>query len=385
MAIRKIESAKGTRYKAVWREPGSRAQKGKTFRTKRDAERFLISIESDKQRGSYIDPHLGKTTLTQWWERYQTTANWMKLKASTRDRYEGLMRKQVLPYLGAKRLAAIKRLDVEAWITQLANEPVGPASINAAHRVLRLVLQTAADADVVASNPARGVRGMKVEKQKMRFLSPDEIDRLIATAPDRYRAFILTLAYAGLRLGEATALRRRNLDLLRGRIQVTEAFSEVRGQLILGDCKTDGSRRSVSLPKFLIKELQSHLENFQAGPDDLVFQAAEGGPIRHGNFRNRDWVRALRESGIAQPWPRIHDLRHTAVALAINVGAHPKEIQARAGHSSIMVTMDTYGHLFDGQDTALADKLDVLHSTPWLPNGGQEADSNVVALRADTL
>ncbi|HEX2051552.1 MAG TPA: hypothetical protein VHJ34_13110 [Actinomycetota bacterium] len=56
----------------------------------------------------------------------------------------------------------------------------------------------------------------------------------------------------------------------------------------------------------------------------------------------------------------MHDLRHTAVALAIKVGAHPKEIQARAGHSSIQVTMDRYGHLFEGQDVALAERLDML-------------------------
>jgi len=72
-----------------------------------------------------------------------------------------------------------------------------------------------------------------------------------------------------------------------------------------------------------------------------VFTDGIGGPLRHSNVRRRTWLPALERSGISQPWHRIHDLRHTAAALAIAAGAHPKAIQERLGHSTITTTLDT--------------------------------------------
>jgi integrase len=103
--------------------------------------------------------------------------------------------------------------------------------------------------------------------------------------------------------------------------------------------------------------LREHLEAFPPTDNGLAFTAPEEGTITRTTFCHRVWMPALKRSGI-EGHVRVHDLRHTAVALAIRVGAHPKEIQARARHSSIVVTMDRYGHLFPGQDEALATRLD---------------------------
>lgn len=125
----------------------------------------------------------------------------------------------------------------------------------------------------------------------------------------------------------------------------------------------------MTLPGFLKEGLARHLEVFAPRPD-FVFTASESGPSTD-NFRLRVWLPAVEASGIDRPWPRVHDLRHTSVALAIAAGAHPKEIQARAGHSGIMVTMDRYGHLFAGMDEALALRLDELRDRSEIAvNGG---------------
>ena len=91
---------------------------------------------------------------------------------------------------------------------------------------------------------------------------------------------------------------------------------------------------------------------------DLVFTAPLGGPLRRTNFRRRGWLPAVGAS-IGLPFT-FHDLRHTHAALLIGEGAHPKVIQERMGHASIRVTLDTYGHLFEGLDVAAADSLDGL-------------------------
>jgi integrase len=171
---------------------------------------------------------------------------------------------------------------------------------------------------------------------------------------------ILLLAFSGARIGEAAALRVRNLDLLRGRVRIVEASKEVDGKIIVGETKTR-QNRTVTLPRFLREGLALHLASF-GSPDDadsLVFSGANGGAIRQHAFRSRVFVPAAKRAGL-HPL-RVHDLRHTAVALAIEAGWHPRKIQEMLGHSSIQVTMDRYGHLFDTLHQDGADRLDELY------------------------
>jgi integrase len=92
------------------------------------------------------------------------------------------------------------------------------------------------------------------------------------------------------------------------------------------------------------------------GPDQLVFAAPEGGPIRGSLFRRRFWLPAVDAAGVAPL--RLHDLRHTAVAFWIAAGASPKEIAVRAGHSSVAVVLDRYGHLLPGIEERVTAALD---------------------------
>lgn len=351
MALRKTTSGK---WAATWRDPEGK-QVSLVFRTKHEAEKHLVQVESQKMAGTYIDPRLGKKTLAEWWENYIAQQN--HLRPTTRSTYEGSMRIHVLPHLGNRRLAALTRLDIQGWVSKLIAEGVGVASVNAAHRVLRRVLATAVESNVIGRNVAQGVKVPRSPREEMRFLNPNDIQRLASAVPGRYRGLILTLAYTGIRIGEASALRVDRLDLLRGRLQVVEAYAEVKGRLILGPTKT-GATRVVTLPAFVRDALERHLTEYPPTGSPLVFTNDDGTAIRRCNFRSRVWMPALKAAGLARV--RVHDLRHTSVALAIAAGAHPKEIQQRAGHSSIAITMDRYGHLFPGMDEALADRLDKL-------------------------
>jgi integrase len=91
----------------------------------------------------------------------------------------------------------------------------------------------------------------------------------------------------------------------------------------------------------VVEELAAQLAT-PAPPDAFVFTAPKGGPLRVIAFRARIWRPATRNAGL--DGLRIHDLRHTAVALWIAAGANPKEVAARAGHTSVSFTLDRYGH-----------------------------------------
>jgi integrase len=134
----------------------------------------------------------------------------------------------------------------------------------------------------------------------------------------------------------------------------------IKGRLFFGPPKTRASRRTVGLPPFVVRELRAHL-TAQESPNSQVFTAPIGGPLRVPSFRARFWVPATKAAGLEGL--RIHDLRHTAVALWIAAGATPKEVAVRAGHTSVSFTLDRYGHLYPESDTTLRDRLEALHSS----------------------
>ena len=138
---------------------------------------------------------------------------------------------------------------------------------------------------------------------------------------------------------------------------MAETINELKGKLVVGPPKTRASRRKVSLPLGVMEELAVHLRA-PGRPTDQVFKARGGGQLRISNFRCKIWRPAVAEANLVGL--RIHDLRHTAVALWIAAGASPKEVAARAGHTSVSFVLDRYGHLFPEADTALRARLDAM-------------------------
>jgi integrase len=344
-------------YRVRYRDPAGN-QRSKVFARKADAQRFLNETETAKARGTWTDPALGRVLFREWLgEWWATTTN---LRASSRARDESLLRRLALPSFGTVPLAAISQRDVRAWVADLSARGLAPATVQKAYQLLGKVMGAAVDAGMLAQSPCRRVPLPKVEREEMRFLTPAEVATLADAIRPRYRALVLVGAYGGLRIGELAGLRHSRVDLLRGTVQVAEIVVEVRGILHVGPPKTRASRRTVGLPRFVVEELAAHL----AGPGDpegFVFTAPQGGPLRLPAFRARVWRPAVRSAGL--DGLRIHDLRHTAVALWIAAGANPKEVAARAGHSSVSFTLDRYGHLYPEADAALRERLEVLYGT----------------------
>lgn len=212
------------------------------------------------------------------------------------------------------------------------------------------------DSDIIVRSPCRKINLPEHSKTEMRFLTAEEVSDLASVIDEQYRALVMTAAYAGCRFGELAGLKTHRLDLLRRTLTVTESLSEVRGQVRLAPPKTAAARRQLALPKFLTEELNHHLAIWPPTAEGFVFSSPQGGPLLRRNFRRRTWLPAVRAS-VDEPM-RFHDLRHTHAAMLIAQGEHPKVIQNRLGHSSIKVTLDTYGHLFDGLDEAAAERLD---------------------------
>lgn len=340
-------------YEATWRDPDGNSR-SRTFRRWEDARGHRREMLRAKERNTYTDPKLGKMRLREFWPRFLEAAHPSPSYGAFLD---WAWRLYIAPKLGGRQIGRLSRLDVEAWVAGVAEER-RPATAAASFRVLRRILSAAETDGIVGRNVAQGVKVPRSPREEMRFLSAPELAAIADAVPDRDRALVLLLGLGGLRIGEALALTVDDLDLLRRRVTVSKSATEVRGTVTIGPTKTDGSRRAVPIPAVVAEALATHLAAFPPGRDGLVFPDRDGGPMRRTNWRRRVWLPAVKRVGIADPLPRVHDLRHSAAALAIQAEAHPKAIQSMLGHSSITVTLDRYGHMFPSVAEQLADKLD---------------------------
>ncbi len=235
-----------------------------------------------------------------------------------------------------------------------------PGTVRAARKVLRLVLETARREGAIRTNPCDGIRVPPSPKADMMFLTAEQVETLATTIDQRYATLVSLAAYTGLRAGEIGALRVERVDLDAGRITIAESVTEVQGHgLVFSEPKTY-ERRSVTLPNFLVNELVKHLTERPEDPAAFVFASPDGAVLNHKNFYRRMFKPAVSAAGLPGH-TRFHDLRHTCAALCIALGAHPKAIQERLGHSSITVTLDRYGHLLPKLDETLTGRLDDLH------------------------
>jgi len=324
------------------------------FTRKIDAQNWLDSVTTAVGTGSYVDPSRAKVTVgtmaDQWF------AGKINLRATTNARYESALRVHVIPRWGDVRLDKIEHGDVQRWLAQLSAAGQAGASVRKAHGVLSAILDLAVRERRLASNPSQGVNLPALNERRRGYLTAEQVDQLASNAGVG-RLPVLVLAYCGLRWSELAGLRRRDVDLMRRRLNIERAVTEVNGGRLAWNSPKNHERRSVPLPRFLVKELTTYLARLSA--DDLVFTGANGGVLRNRNAR-RDWFNAAAKA-IGEPALTPHELRHTAASLAVSAGANVKAVQRMLGHASAAMTLDRYADLFDDDLDAVAERLDVVY------------------------
>jgi integrase len=343
-----------SRYRARYRAPNGR-ERSRCFARKIDAERFLSTIESSKLRGDWIDPTLGRTTVHEWAKVWLESVRGT-LKPKTVAGYESLLRSRIIPTFGNHGLSSLLPSEVQAWVSAMDAAGLSASRIHEAWVVLSQILDAAVRDGRVARNSARGVKLPSLQRREAEYFEPSEIERIAQTMPEPYDLLVRLLGTLGLRFGEAAALRRRSVDLLRRRLRVEESLAEVGGRISAGPTKSHQTR-SVPLPPSLTAALDNHLaQRVGADPDHLVFTGPKGAPLRYSAFYHRLWRPTLRVLGL--PAVGIHATRHSAAAAMISAGATPKAVQSVMGHASAAFSLTVYGHLFDADLDALAERLD---------------------------
>lgn len=345
-----VQKRSDGKWRARYRDAAGK-EHARHFGRKLDAQRWVESQETAKSRGDWIDPALARVTVGGW------SAEWLagqvQLKPSTRARYAGVLRTQVLPTWDRVPLSAVTHTDVSRWVARLVADGLSARTVHKAHRVLSLVLDLAVRDGRLARNPASGVRLPRALVARKRFLTAAQVAAL-ADASDRDRVLVYVLAYCGLRFGEAAGLRVEDVDLTRRRLRVERSISDVDGHLVATTPKTHHARE-VPVPSFVAAMLADVVDGRRS--DAPLFTGPGGGLLRGNNFRRRSFDRAAATVGLPGLTP--HELRHTAASLAVSAGANVKAVQRMLGHASAAMTLDVYAGLFGDDLDAVADRLDI--------------------------
>jgi integrase len=349
-----IRQLRSGRWQVRYHGPdGLRRTAPHTFDRKQDATAWLTQLEAQMLRGDWIDPNAGRVSLRDY------ALAWLRerpgLSDRTREGYDDLLRLHILPSLGGLPINAVRESTVRRWRSELLDSGVGGPTVAKAYRVLRAVMYTAVDDELIRRNPCR-IKGAGDDTAPERpILSIPEVYAVADAIGPRYRALVLLGTFASMRLGELAALRRADIDLEAAIVSVSRSLAELKnGRLITKMPKSAAGVRRVALPEVLLPDLRWHLDRFAAsGPQGLVFVGPQGGPLRRHGFRKR-WIQALTDAGV-QP-VHFHDLRHTGNTMAAATGASTRELMTRMGQSSSRAAL-IYQHATSERDRLIADAI----------------------------
>lgn len=367
-----------TKWQARWRHPqDARKQVEKQgFDTKKRAEAWIEQQDADAWAGLWVDPHDSDRRFSEVVASWRET--WMNLEPKTRAGYDNILAQRVLPVFGDRRIGQITHDEVQQFINRikdgadrpgrLHNVPRAPNTVHRVYTVLRGVFVHAERRSYIRANPCAHVTlpSKRKGRPRMLFLEPAEVRAVAEAVPEHYRVAVYVAAWTGLRAGELWALRRDDVDPLRGKLRVDESLRELNGQsvaagdrgLSFGPPKSEASRRTFTLPAPIAKLLADHLARPLPGgdgPEALIFTTPSGLPVRHGLFYSRVFRPAVRAAlPQAKHALRWHDLRHTAASLSLAVEPSLHIVKERLGHEDIRTTINIYGHLLPSVDEALA-------------------------------
>ena len=330
---------KGKTYYAVIPIKGRR----KWFKggTKKDAERKLAEKVAEVVQGTYLE--IPKTTFKDYAGIWLKSYGEVKLKASTLELYKLIIDKHLTPVWGDMQIDEIRTPHIQMYMAGRLKKVTAKTVCNET-AVIKKMLRDAHRWGYVRTNQAEYLQKPRVEKQEMDLLDPAEIGILMENATEAYRLAFHMAAALGLRAGELWGLQWDDIDWHAGQACVRRSLWKGNFQ----SPKSKTSVRKVDMPAGLILELKKWKLRCPISKDDLVFPNTDGEPSCHNTVLTGHFQAALRRAKLRKV--SFHSLRHTNASLRIQVGQNMKYISTQLGHSSINITMDRYGHLFNDRD-----------------------------------
>lgn len=349
--------------KTVWLAgytDGGGARRFKQFPTRKEADAFLTQARSQVAAGVHV-PDSQSKTVGQAADEWLKAAEESGLERSTVLHYQQHVNEHIRSHLGNLKLTAVTTPRVYSFADELKAGGRSPETVRRAVQSLGRIFRYAKGRGLVGQNPVADVKLKRSKRDQGRVEIPtrDELRAILNKAEGRWRPLIVVAMFTGLRASELRGLRWADVDLSRKVLTVTQRADAWKQ---IGPPKSEAGTRDVPLSPLVVNTLKEWRLACPKGKLDLVFPSGAGEVEHHPNIVARGWNplqiaagvtvmkdkkdeqgRAIRVAG---PRYNFHALRHAAASMFIESGMTPKRVQTIMGHSSIVVTFDTYGHLF---------------------------------------
>lgn len=342
------------KYRTTYRDATGRAHTHDEDRLD-EIETFKAEKRAQRRAGTLPDVDLARETFKQYADHYMKTKT--EIRPKTRSLYAMQLRVHIVPELGALRVPQITRPVVKDFYAALLAKGVGKPTVGGVKRLLHAMLEEAVREGRIPANHAHGVQVPRPQEREVEPLDASEIWALADQVDSRYRALVLVLGFTGLRIGEVTALRFRDIDLPGTTVRVELNAPEDGGKRLEAQPpKSAASRRTADLPEPVVVALRAHVSGFanRFDPDSLLFTTARGGPVGQKWF-NRHLQDAAGRAGVER-FSHVHQLRHSAASLFIASGWSIPEVARQLGQNQVSVTL-RYGHAFASARSAKIDAL----------------------------
>ncbi|HQZ33840.1 MAG TPA: tyrosine-type recombinase/integrase [Ilumatobacteraceae bacterium] len=326
------------KWQARYRTPAGASRK-RMFEKKVDAEQFLTSVDHRKLTGEYVDQAAGRTTFGVYARQW---ADAQPHRPSTSASLESMLRRHIIPKLGARPIGRIQPTEIQAFVTGLN---LAPSTVATLYGKVSAIFAAAVLDRVITSSPCS--KAIKLPRPAGGVITPmtaAEVRSMVGAVDARYSALLVMMAGTGLRPGEALGVTADRVDFLRRTIRVDRQLLTVTGAMpAFAPPKTPGSNRTVVVPSNALDALSAHMATYAQGQDGLLFTREDGSPIRR-DLLGSVWRAAAEKATVIDRSP--HDLRHYAASVMIQQGASVKAVQEQLGHEKASTTLDTYTHLW---------------------------------------
>lgn len=300
-----------------------------------------------------------KTYLDTWLE----TRAKPRLSRNTYDRYKSAVKTHIqADAIATVPIASLTHLTIAAMLDRRRAQGAKPPTLRNIRAVLSIALRDALTEGLIHDNPATRLPSIKGQRSEIRCLDPDQCKALLdAAANHEIRPLLIVALRTGMRISELLGLTWDCVNFKTRKCTVKHQLQRHDGKFYLADTKTAGARRTFTVSRAVIEQLQilKERDNSATIPGDtlsnLIFKGRNGAPYHRKTIL--DWTNQLMKTA-GLPEFGFHALRHTCASILINDGADPLRVQKHLGHSNVTVTMGTYAHLFDDRLEENHDILD---------------------------
>lgn len=339
--------------------------KRRGFNTRKEAVQEMVRLHSEMLESEIteLDKIDYKRYMEEWFEERK-----FQIEKSTWSVHHTYYKNIIEPKLGHFKLQQLRPIHIQHFINRVVNEnDYSERTIHLIYRIVSASLKKAEVLQLIKRNPAVGLTVPKIKRKEMKVWTLEEVNKFLTDAKAVKRLTRCFIGFAigvatGIRQGEVLGLRWRDIDYKNRIIYINQTLTQD-GTLKSG-AKTASGVRAIHIPESLIFLLKGHFKFIEKEKknlklsyqdNDLVVCKRNGEPMYPRNFR-KEFYNLIEKLDL--PKIRFQDLRHTHATILIQQNINVKLISERLGHSSVIVTLDTYSHVIPSMQQEVSDKLE---------------------------